>query len=61
MAIYEVMRMSDEIRALSLSTADAAAIRTLAIEQGMRAMHEDGMQRVRAGLTTEQELARVLA
>ena len=60
-AIYEIMRMSEEIRRLSLTTADAGAIRNLAVKEGMRQMLEDGMDRVRAGLTTEQELHRVLA
>jgi len=60
-AIYEIMRMSEDIRRLSLTTADAGAIRNLAVKEGMRPMLEDGMDRVRAGLTTERELHRVLA
>ena len=60
-AIYEIMRMSDEIRKLSLSTADAGAIRQVAVSEGMKGMIDDGMERVRAGLTTETELHRVLA
>ena len=55
------MRLSEDIRRLSLTTADAGAIRNLAVKEGMKPMLDDGNARVRAGLTTEQELHRVLA
>ena len=60
-AIYEVMMMTDEIRRLAMTTADARAIRALATGEGMRGMMDDGLDKVAAGLTTEQELHRVLA
>ncbi|MCA9283241.1 MAG: type II/IV secretion system protein [Phycisphaeraceae bacterium] len=60
-AIYEVMKISDSIRRMTLETADAVRIRSLALEEGMRPMFEDGMDKVRRGLTTEHELSRVLA
>jgi general secretion pathway protein E len=60
-AIYEVMRMTDEIRRLTMTTADARAIRSLATGDGMRTMMEDGLDKVARGLTTETELHRVLA
>lgn len=60
-AIYEIMRMSDEIRRLVLTTADARAIRTQAVKDGMRSMLDDGLDKVARGFTTESELKRVLA
>jgi general secretion pathway protein E len=60
-AIYEIMRMSDEIRRLTMTTADARAIKQLAAREGMRDMIEDGRDKVARGLTTETELHRVLA
>ncbi len=60
-AIYEIMRVSDEIRRLAMTTADARAIRTLAMKEGMRTMMDDGLDKAARGLTTEEELHRVLA
>jgi len=60
-AIFELMHMSDDIRRICLTTADARAIRNLAVNEGMKGMIDDGMNRIRRNLTTEQELNRVLA
>ncbi len=61
LAIYEIMPMTDEIRRLTMKTADAIAIRELAIKEGMKTMWDDGHEKIAAGLTTEVELRRVLA
>jgi general secretion pathway protein E len=60
-AIFEIMNMTDDIRRLTMTTADARAIRQMAVAAGMKGMFEDGMEKVAAGLTTEAELRRVLA
>jgi general secretion pathway protein E len=60
-AMYEVMMMSDDIRRLAMTTADARAIRQLAMNEGMKPMLDDGKVKVARGLTTEDELARVIA
>jgi general secretion pathway protein E len=60
-AIYEIMTITDEIRRMVLTTADARAIRALAVKEGMRVMMDDGLDKVARGLTTETELKRVLA
>jgi type IV pilus assembly protein PilB len=57
--LYEVMTMSDEIRALTIDTAAGDQIRRTAIEQGMRTMREDGLDKVRMGATSVAEVARV--
>ena len=57
--IYEVMTVSDEIRSLSIERVSADVIRATAIEQGMRPLRFDGLEKVRLGLTSIAEIARV--
>ncbi|HWC25234.1 MAG TPA: ATPase, T2SS/T4P/T4SS family [Solirubrobacteraceae bacterium] len=57
--LFEVMTVTDEIRALIVARATAGKIAAVAIEQGMRTLHEDGLEKVRAGETTLAEVARV--
>jgi len=57
--LYEVMPMSDEIRSLVLTRASAAEVAGVAVEQGMRRLREDGLEKVRQGLTTIAEVVRV--
>ena len=59
-AVYELMRMTDELRAMTMKSADAVALRELAITQGMRTMLDDAREKIASGLTTEEELRRVL-
>jgi len=59
LGLYEAMVMSDEIRALAIARAAADEVRKVAIEQGMRTLEEDGIDKIRAGLTTVAEIARV--
>jgi general secretion pathway protein E len=61
LAIYEIMMITDDIRRLTMTTADARAMRVQATKDGMRTMLEDGLDKVARGLTTESELQRVLA
>ena len=56
---YEAMLVSDEIRQLAISRASADRIRAVAVEQGMRLLSEDGLDKVRMGITTVEEVARV--
>jgi type IV pilus assembly protein PilB len=57
--LYEVMRLSEEIRSLTVERASADAIRSVAIEQGMRPLRDDGFDRVKQGVTSMAEVARV--
>jgi type IV pilus assembly protein PilB len=57
--LYEVMTMSEEIRALALERAPADQIAAIAVEQGMRRVREDGLLKVKAGVTSLAEVARV--
>jgi type IV pilus assembly protein PilB len=57
--IYEVMTVSDEIRALTIDRASADVIRATAVQQGMRLLRDDGLEKVRLGVTSIAEVARV--
>ncbi|MFT4035019.1 MAG: GspE/PulE family protein [Patulibacter sp.] len=57
--LYEVLEVSDEIRRLTLRGASTDEIDRVARAEGMQSMFEDGVERVLAGLTTPQEIARV--
>jgi type IV pilus assembly protein PilB len=60
LGLYEVMLRSEEIERLTVERASADAIRTVAIEQGMQTLREDGLAKVRAGMTSIEEVARVV-
>jgi type IV pilus assembly protein PilB len=57
--IYEAMLMSEEIREMTIERSSAAVIRQTAIKQGMRMLQEDGLDKVRMGVTSIQEIARI--
>jgi type IV pilus assembly protein PilB len=57
--LYEAMVMTDELRELVIERAASDSIRALAIEQGMRPLEQDGLEKVRRGMTTIEEVARV--
>jgi type IV pilus assembly protein PilB len=57
--LYEVMTVSEEIRTLTLSRGSASEIGAVAVRQGMRRLREDGLDKVKAGLTSMAEVARV--
>jgi general secretion pathway protein E len=57
--IYELMVVSDEVRSRIVARAPLDEIRTLAREQGMVPLREDGWAKVCGGLTTIEELLRV--
>ncbi|HYI37246.1 MAG TPA: ATPase, T2SS/T4P/T4SS family [Thermoleophilaceae bacterium] len=57
--LYEVMGMSEELRSLTVERASADEISRVAIAQGMRPLREDGFERVKQGVTSIAEVARV--
>jgi general secretion pathway protein E len=57
--IFEMMRLNDEIRKLIMTNADAAQLTLAARRNGMFSLREDGWAKVRAGVTTRDELLRV--
>jgi type IV pilus assembly protein PilB len=60
-AIHEVLEVNDEIRELISSRASEQAIRKAAKQAGMRTLFEDGLEKAAQGLTTLDELLRVVS
>ncbi len=58
-AIFELLCTSDSIRGLIVQRADASAIRTLALQEGMRRLQDEGRLLIERGLTTATEVQRV--
>ena len=56
--LYEVMEITDEIRELILIGASALELRKKAIDDGMITLHESGLHKIRAGVTTIEEVVR---
>ena len=56
--LYEVMEIDDEIRELILCGASTVELRRKAIEQGMLTLRGSGLQKLRDGMTTIEEVVR---
>jgi type IV pilus assembly protein PilB len=59
MGIYSVMVLSDRIKEMIVNLASEAEIANVAIEEGMETLKQSGLEKVRAGLTSVQEISRV--
>jgi type II secretory ATPase GspE/PulE/Tfp pilus assembly ATPase PilB-like protein len=59
LAIYEMLELDDEIRRLLEANAQAMAIREAGRQSGMRTLREEGIRKIREGLTTVEEVIRV--
>jgi type IV pilus assembly protein PilB len=56
--LFEVMEISEDIRELVLSGASAVELRRRAIEEGMIGLRQSGLQKIREGVTTIEEVVR---
>jgi type IV pilus assembly protein PilB len=54
------MKVTPEMHHLIVERASVERMSELAIEQGMRRLRDDGMDKVRAGVTSMAEVARVV-
>ncbi|MCC6322054.1 MAG: type II/IV secretion system protein [Phycisphaerales bacterium] len=59
-AVYEIMKMNDELRRMTGQGADAVSIAEKAREMGMKTMLDDAREKAALGLTNESEIQRVL-
>jgi general secretion pathway protein E len=57
-AVFEILRMSDEIRSMLVTGAGATKIRAQAQKEGMVTMWRDSMLKVKEGITTPSEVMR---
>src|SRR4029079_4999944 len=58
--IYEVMRITDKLRRLIAARVTEDQIRDTAVSGGMITLGEDGLAKVKSGVTTPEELLRVV-
>jgi len=58
-AIFEVLVVDDEIRAMVHKQASSAEIQSVAVANGMALCRQDGIQKAMVGVTTLEEVARV--
>jgi type IV pilus assembly protein PilB len=59
--IYSVMAMSERIKEMTVAGAPEAEIAAVAREEGMQTLREDGLTKVRSGMTSLEEVLRVTA
>jgi type IV pilus assembly protein PilB len=60
-AIVEVMRVSERIQRMTVEHRPSDEIKAVAIEEGMVSLRVDGMEKVKRGLTSLEEVLRVVA
>ena len=57
--IYEMLTIDDQVRDVIARNPNVAEFRRLCMERGMVPLRQDGLRKVKAGLTTVQEVLRV--
>ncbi|MGX5682082.1 GspE/PulE family protein [Schumannella luteola] len=61
LALHEVMTVTEEIERLAVARASSAEIARVAIQQGMTTLRQDGWAKAQMGLTSIEEILRVVA
>ncbi|HWL49344.1 MAG TPA: ATPase, T2SS/T4P/T4SS family [Acidimicrobiia bacterium] len=59
--LFSVMQMSERIKEMAVAQAPEAEIATVARDEGMLTLREDGITKIRSGLTSVEEVLRVTA
>jgi general secretion pathway protein E len=57
--IFELLEMNEAIRSLVVERAPLVEVRAAAERSGLRSLHDDGMRKVAAGVTSRAEVLRV--
>ena len=60
LAINEILSMSEDLQRLAVDRRPSDEIKRLAVEQGMVTLREDGLEKARLGLTSLEEVLRVV-
>ena len=55
-----MLMIDEEIRGLILNKASAEEVKEAAVKQGMRTLWDDGCEKIAAGLTSPEEVIRVV-
>ncbi len=58
--LFEIMEMNDDLRALFLKRASSEDLRKTALATGMKSLRRDALDKVAAGVTSLEEIARVV-
>jgi type II secretion system protein E len=58
--IFELLVITEALRQLIVTKASASALRATAAREGMRGLREDGIAKIREGITTMSEVLRVV-
>ncbi len=61
MAIHEVLLVSEDIQRMAVERRPSDEIQKMAVEQGMQTLWQDGLAKVASGLTSMEEIMRVVA
>jgi type IV pilus assembly protein PilB len=59
-ALVELMLVTEEVELMTVERRSSDDIRRLAISQGMRTLREDGYEKVRRGVTSLEEVLRIV-
>ncbi|MEM4648223.1 MAG: GspE/PulE family protein [Candidatus Pacearchaeota archaeon] len=60
LGIFEVLPITDKIRTAIMKRSDSNEIKSIAVSEGMKTMIQDGFDKVVKGLTTIEEILRVI-
>ncbi|NTW27969.1 MAG: Flp pilus assembly complex ATPase component TadA [Coriobacteriia bacterium] len=60
-AVFEIMEMDEDLTRLFIKNAPSEELRELAISKGMRTLRRDALDKVAEGITSLEEVARVVA
>jgi type IV pilus assembly protein PilB len=60
LGLYEVMPVTEEIERLTVERSSSERIRQVALEQGMTSLRTDGLEKARLGVTSVEEVLRVV-
>ena len=58
--LYEVMTLTEELRGLIVANAASGDIEAAAVAAGLHRMRDDGLEKVRQGITSVAEVMRVV-
>ena len=59
--VFELLHLNDEFRRAINANASSSELEKIAVANGMVTLREDGLAKVKAGITTMDELARSVA
>jgi type IV pilus assembly protein PilB len=59
-AIVEVLKVSEDIQRLAVERRPSDEIKEIAVREGMKTLRQDGMEKVRLGMTSLEEVLRVV-